>query len=372
VRRGLVCLALAFAAVSCGGPAVAPERDLPAPGLIDAALAAVHANGLALAVIDDGQVAYTRSLGKRNGQNEPLQSDTVMYGASLTKAVFAYTVMQWVDEGLVDLDVPIHRLLKPPLPAPWRDIEGDARWRRLTPRILLSHRAGFANFAFLEPDGKLRFHFEPGSRYAYSGEGLQLLQFALERGLGLDVGAEMQRRVFDRFGMQRSGMTWRPSFADNLADGFTASGALQPHSRRSRVRVAGSMDTTLDDFARFAAGFMRGEGLSQAARAAMLAAQGPITTARQFPTLLPELPPPQRRPDLASGLGVILFDGPQGPGFYKGGHDDATANTWVCVERRRRCVVLLSNDVRAEAAFPGLVAFILGPTGVPWDWEYGP
>jgi hypothetical protein len=43
---------------------------------------------------------------------------------------------------------------------------------------------------------------------------------------------------------------------------------------------------------------------------------------------------------------------------------------WVCLERRRRCVVLLANDVRAEAAFPRLVEAILGDTGLPWRWEY--
>jgi hypothetical protein len=41
------------------------------------------------------------------------------------------------------------------------------------------------------------------------------------------------------------------------------------------------------------------------------------------------------------------------------------------VEGRRSCVVLMANDVRAEALFPSLVAFILGETGAPWDWEYG-
>ena len=78
--------------------------------------------------------------------------------------------------------------------------------------------------------------------------------------------------------------------------------------------------------------------------------------------ILDELPPEQRRPDLAAGLGVVVFDGPQGPGFYKGGHDDATGNTWVCVKAHKRCVVILANDVRAEAAFPRLVEFILGET----------
>jgi hypothetical protein len=46
-------------------------------------------------------------------------------------------------------------------------------------------------------------------------------------------------------------------------------------------------------------------------------------------------------------------------------------NTMVCIEQGQRCVVMLGNDVSAEAAFPALVAFVLGDTGVPWDWEYG-
>jgi hypothetical protein len=43
----------------------------------------------------------------------------------------------------------------------------------------------------------------------------------------------------------------------------------------------------------------------------------------------------------------------------------------VCLERGRRCVVILANDVRAEAAFPDLVRAVLGETGAPWQWEYG-
>jgi hypothetical protein len=68
---------------------------------------------------------------------------------------------------------------------------------------------------------------------------------------------------------------------------------------------------------------------------------------------------------------VIAFKGPQGAGFFKGGHNDSTANMWVCLESGKRCVVILSNDVRAEPAFPALVRSILGETGLPWAWEYG-
>jgi hypothetical protein len=68
---------------------------------------------------------------------------------------------------------------------------------------------------------------------------------------------------------------------------------------------------------------------------------------------------------------VISFIGPQGAGFQKGGHNDSTGNTWVCLEQRKSCVVILSNDVRAEQLFPGIVKIILGETGMPWSWEYG-
>ena len=111
--------------------------------------------------------------------------------------------------------------------------------------------------------------------------------------------------------------------------------------------------------------------INSASLATLTAPHLPITTATQFPTLQPELPPEKRRPDVAAGLGVIAFTGPQGPGFYKGGHNDSTGNTWICVKAGKRCVVILANDVRAEAAFPRLVEFILGETGAPWRWEYG-
>ena len=36
-----------------------------------------------------------------------------------------------------------------------------------------------------------------------------------------------------------------------------------------------------------------------------------------------------------------------------------------------RWFAAMANDVRAETAFPHLVRFVPGDTGVPWTWEYG-
>ena len=331
--------------------------------------------GLALALIQNGKPLYVKSYGLRNVEGkQPLGNDTVMYGASLTKLAFAYMVMQLVDEGKVNLDQPISTYLKNPLPdyLKYADLAGDPRWKSLTSRILLDHTPGFPNFRFLNPDGKLDFKFDPGTRYAYSGEGINLLQFVLEEGLGLGVGKEMQRRVFDRFGMARTGMTWRDDFAPNVADGYDVNGKLEGHHRRGSVRAAGSMDTTITDFAKFMAAFMRGEGLSAAARAEMLRPQIAITSAHQFPTLDVTLNPANRMIGLSSGLGLVLFKSPYGVAFYKGGHDDWTDNLVVCVESKKQCILLLSNSMRGEVIYPALVKSVFGDSGLPWTWEYNP
>jgi len=373
-------------------PIAALAQTIPGGLAVDAEVNKImtetHANGIAVAVIDLGKVVYVHAYGIRNAKGDPLTADTVMYGASLTKMVFAYTVMQLVDQGKINLDTPLRDDLDKPLPSygpdpifphkygPYRDLADDSRWEKITPRMCLTHSTGFNNFWFMEPDQKLHIHFEPGTRFSYSGEGLMLLQFVIEhgrkvQGLGLDVG-ELTQSNFDRLSMTRTSLLWRDDLDTNFADGWNDRGGRpQPHNKRSKVGVAGSMDTTISDLPKFVAALVSGDGLSAVSRAEMTKPQLHITAAHQFPLFLPDLPVSKQRKDLYAGLGVVVFDGPQGHGFYKGGHDSQTANSVVCIETGQRCVVILSNDVRSEASFANLVRFILGDTGVPYDWEYG-
>jgi CubicO group peptidase (beta-lactamase class C family) len=222
---------------------------------------------------------------------------------------------------------------------------------------------------------KLHIHFEPGARFSYSGEGLVLLQFVIEhgrkaQGLGLDVG-DLTKADFDRLGMTRTSLILHEGLETNVDEGWNDQGQPQAHEKCRMVRVAGSMNTTISDLPKFVAALVSGEGLSAASRAEITRPQLHITAAHQFPFLAPDLPVSEQRKDLYAGLGVVVFEGPQGHGFYKGGHDEQTANSVVCLEASQRCVVILSNDVRAEAGFAELVRFILGDTGVPYDWEYG-
>lgn len=110
--------------------------------------------------------------------------------------------------------------------------------------------------------------------------------------------------------------------------------------------------------------------MSAAARAELIQWQLTIATGSQFPS---RQPPPASPPfqALGAGLGVIAFKGPQGAGFVKGGHKDSTVNMGVCMGAGKRCVVILSSDVRAEPAFPALVRSVLGQIGLPRAWEHG-
>ncbi|MEM7132480.1 MAG: serine hydrolase domain-containing protein [Chloroflexota bacterium] len=105
--------------------------------------------GLAVAIIHAGTLAHLAAYGWRNAeQHLPLTTDTIMYGASLTKTAFAYMVLQLVDDGWLGLDTSLDDLLPYPLPEydKYIDLADDKRWRALTLRVLLMHGAGFANW----------------------------------------------------------------------------------------------------------------------------------------------------------------------------------------------------------------------------------
>ena len=129
------CMSLALCASACA-PAAPP---LPTNAAIDTEATRLMARervvGMAVAVIDRGVVVRVAAYGQRNAERKlPLQTDTIMYSASLTKVAFAYMVMQLVDEGRLDLDRSIADYLPRPLPEyeDYTDLAGDERWRMLT------------------------------------------------------------------------------------------------------------------------------------------------------------------------------------------------------------------------------------------------
>lgn len=337
------------------------------------ALAEAHVSGAQIAILNSGKLVWSEAFGLRDvAAKLPMTPETILWGASLTKGVFAAYVMTLVDAGFIDLDKPVWQYLGKPLPQidKYKDLAGDVRWRRITARHLLSHTSGLANFASQEGDGKMHIHWEPGTRYGYSGEGMNLLQLAVETRMGKPLNALMDQRIFAQLGMEHSSLTWKPEFASNVATGYDPAGVPIPHARRTNARAAGSMDTTAADMGRFAEGLFAGRTMTPRALAQMLSPQIAITSLHQFPTFAEEKGDEGPRVGLSYGLGWgLLTNTKYGPAFFKEGHGEGAQNYMICFTGRQTCMIVLTNSDNGEAAFRTLFEKILGDTVTPWEWE---
>ena len=124
----------------------------------------------------------------------PITAETIFEGASLSKSVFAFFVLTYVEEGKLSLDKPLYEYL------PYDDIDHDDRYKKIIARMVLSHRSGFPNWRRDEADGKLKIKFEPGTQYHYSGEGYQYLAMVLRHIEGTDwngLEAAFQTKVLN-------------------------------------------------------------------------------------------------------------------------------------------------------------------------------
>jgi CubicO group peptidase (beta-lactamase class C family) len=329
--------------------------------------------GVGLAVINSGKLVYQKAYGYREVEHkEALTVNTSMYAASLTKTVFGYAVLQLVDQGKIALDTPIDKYLAKPLPEyeNYTDLAGDERWRQFTPRILLAHTSGLPNYRGFEDDKKLKIHFEPGTRYAYSGEGLNLLAMVIEEATHEKMEDIIARDVFVPFGMKDTAMTYQPRFDPNHAIGYDEKGASLGPNEHMHVRVAGSMHTTTTDYAKFLMAVANGERLSPAMRADMLKPQIRITSKHEFPPFANEETNENDEIKLSYGLTWgLYFTEKYGEAYFKEGHDDGWRNYAVCFDRAKDCVLIMTNSSNGEHIYDELLRTIQGNTFTPVEWE---
>jgi CubicO group peptidase (beta-lactamase class C family) len=328
--------------------------------------------GVGLALFNDGKIAYLKAYGVRDKEkNLPLTTDSVMSGASFTKVVFAYLVLQLADKGMLDLDKPVVQYLPKPLPdyPAYADLANDPRYKRITARMLLSHTSGLANWRSMEDDHKLRIHFEPGSRFAYSGEGIDLLQLVVETITKTPLEESMQKRVFQPLGMARTSMVWQDRFESDYANGYDEYGRSLGPQKRPNADAAGSLLTTPRDFAAFIQAVMAGKALSKQMRQQMLSPQIQILSKHEFPTLENEISEDNKPIRLSYGLGWGLYWTPYGEAFFKEGHDDSWRNYTVCFDKNGTGILIMTNSGNGEGIYKALLENLLKNTFTPIAWE---
>jgi CubicO group peptidase (beta-lactamase class C family) len=378
--KSLTCAAALLAALlpfaSLAQSIQRPDGSTIAPTEIDTIvnklIGAAHVTGAGIAMFHHGRIAYLKAYGMRDTEkNLPLTPDSVMTSASLSKAAFAAVVLRLVQDKVLDLDKPIQQYLPKPLPdyPHYADLAGDERYKKLTLRMLLSHTSGFPNWRAFEDDHKLHIHFEPGSRYAYSGEGIALAQFVVETVTGKSDTELMQQRLFAPLGMTRTSMVWEPRFESDFANAYDEYGRSLGPQRRTSPSAAGSMQTTLHDYATFLSSLLRGKFLDTATVGKMFSPQIAIHSAHQFPSLNDETTTANDAIRLRYGLGWGMYSSPLGKAFFKEGHDEGWRHLALCFREHGDGILILTNSSNGEGIFKPLIDALIGPTSFPFDWE---
>src|SRR5689334_555953 len=143
----ILFLLLALIATAVSGSSVRAQTTTPPTdfGPVDATIqdlmALYDVPGVAVGLIKDGKVIYTRGYGVRNTQTQqPVTEDTIFAIGSVSKSFTALDIAQLVDAGKLNLDAPVITYL------PDFKLSDPTATRQLTLRHLLSHTSGVPPF----------------------------------------------------------------------------------------------------------------------------------------------------------------------------------------------------------------------------------
>jgi CubicO group peptidase (beta-lactamase class C family) len=179
----------------------------------------------------------------------------------------------------------------------------------------------------------------------------------------------MQEQLFTPAKMTRTSMVWEPRFGSDFANGYDEYGRSLGPEKRSRADAAGSMQTTLRDYANFLSALMRGKILNTRTAGVMFSPQITIHSAHQFPSLADATSSANDRIRLRYGLGWGLYSSPYGKAFFKEGHDEGWRHLALCFRQHGDGILILTNSSNGEGMFKPLMDSLLGPTSFPLDWE---
>ncbi|WP_336759966.1 serine hydrolase domain-containing protein [Paenibacillus sp. USHLN196] len=217
---------------------------------------------LQYALIDGGEIVVSGQTGKNDKNNKvPLTSDTIYGIGSTSKMFLTAAVMKLVDEGKVDLDLPVVNYLP--------DFQmKDQRYTKITPRMLLNHSSGllgstgsnatlygdndtYSHDTFLEQLANQNLKANPGAYSVYSNDGFTLAEIMVERVSGMSFTAFIHQYFTEPLDMKHTKTPQDVVDTADMAGIYSSLYKGQLPQENYNIIATGGIYSTAEDLVKF-------------------------------------------------------------------------------------------------------------------------
>ena len=167
------------------------DRIAEIDALVETRMAELNVPGVALALIEDGEIVHARGFGTVGDGSTAMTPETKFQIGSVSKSFSALAILHLVETGVLELDATLVSYV------PTFQTRIAAQSDKITVRHLLSHRSGFATVYgnrnqgpgatpdtsvkdLLSETRRTKLLSEPGAVYAYSNANYQWLGYLVE------------------------------------------------------------------------------------------------------------------------------------------------------------------------------------------------
>ncbi len=295
---------------------------------------------LGIGIIENGKLQEVKVFGEiSKGNFAPY--NTIFNVASLTKPVTAIVALKLVSLGKWDLDEPLYHNWTDP------DIANDPRNKKLTTRIILSHQSGFPNWRWMNDTKKLNFQFDPGTKYQYSGEGMEYLRKGLEKKFNKSLQQLASDLIFRPLKMSDTRYVWDDHIDTlRLAIGYDKNGKAYDTVKNKTPNAADDLLTTIEDYGKFLVSVMNGDGLQENVFEEMTKNQVASSKGKHF------------------GLGFEIYDLGKGDiALSHGGSDNGVQTIVFVLPKTKQGLLIFTNSDTGASVYETLLKHYLGENG---------
>ena len=196
-----------------------------------------------ICLIENAKLKYFKTFRE---DNKSISENTFFNIASLTKPLVTMLTLKLVSLGQWQLDEPLFHYWTDP------DVSKDPRNKKLTTRLVLSHQTGLPNWRGHEPEGKLSFEFESGSKWKYSGEGFEYLREAIEHKFNIPIEILADSLLFKNIEMKNTKFYWDQNTDSTLYAGrYHEDGTPYEYETWQDANASNLVLTTMQDYGKF-------------------------------------------------------------------------------------------------------------------------